>query len=135
MTTPITTFITSGDLDTFLGTAEKTALTGAGMSTDRYTQTILDINSEVLGYVGVRPLASVPAALVQQACAMARYRLHKDNRSDAMQKDMDLALAFFKAVANGSWALPYVADPLEPDLNGGGVMFSANPSRFTGAIY
>lgn len=132
MSDPITTFITSTDLDTYLSTAEKTALTASGMSAERYTQTIADINSEVAGYVGARALASVPGALIQHACAMARYRLHKDARSDAMQKDMDLALAFFKAVANGSWALPLIVDPTAVDNTGLGVVFTARPSRFTG---
>ena len=135
MSDPITTFILAADLDTFISPAEKVQLTTAGMSTARYTQTIADINSEVLGYIGTRQLASVPAALIQHACAMARYRLHKDKRSEAMQKDLDLALAFFKAVASGAWALPLVPDPLTPEATGAGVWFTARPSVFNGQAY
>lgn len=135
MTTPITDFITAADLDTFIGASEKAALTTAGMSTDRYAQTVADTNSEVLGYLGGRQLASVPAALIQHACAMARYRLNKDKRSVAMQSDMDLALAFFLAVSKGTWTLPLIPDETTPIDTNVGVTFTASPSTFTGRMY
>jgi phage gp36-like protein len=131
----MTEFITATDLDTFISTDEKTRLTTAGLTPERYLQTVADTNSEVAGYVGARVLASVPPALKHHACALARYRLHKDKVSERMTADLDLANKFFKSVADGSWALPLVPDPASPEPAGLGVWFSAQPSRFTGQAY
>jgi phage gp36-like protein len=132
----MTAYLTSSDLDTFLG-AEITSLTAGGLTPERYAQTIADINDEVNGYVGPRILASVPNALKHHACAMARFRLHKDKVSERMKQDLDIALKFFAKVEAGTWALPLADDPAtaENESAGAGGWFSAQPSRFTGRGY
>lgn len=131
----MTEFITATDLDTFIDEREKESFTSSGLSPERYLQLIDDTNSEISGYVGARVLASVPTAFKHHACALARYRLWKDQASPRIIHDMELANKFFKAVADGSWALPLVPDPASPEPAGLGVWFTAQPSRFTGRAY
>ena len=130
-----TTFITAADLDTFISADEKTRLTTAGLTPERYAQAIEDANSEVAGYVGPRTLASIPGALKQHACAITRYRLHKDKASERIQADFDNAMAFLKLVAKGDWVLPVVVDPVVPESTGLGVYFTSKSSRFDGTPY
>jgi len=132
----MTEYITPSDLDTFLG-AELARLTTAGLTPERYAQVISDINDEVGGYVGPRVLAYVPAALKHHACAIARYRLNKDNVSERIKQDVDLANRFFAKVEAGTWLLPLADDPAtaENESSGAGIWFSAQPSRFTGRAF
>lgn len=129
-------YITTSDLDTFLGD-EKTRLSSAGITAERYAQTVADVNQEVGLYVGSRTLSFVPGALRYHACAIARYRLYRDKASEKVKEEHDVAQKFFKQVLDGSFPLPVVDDPATPEneSSSAGVWFSAQPSKFTGRGY
>lgn len=133
----MTEYITAPDLDTRLGPAQKASLTTAGLTPERYTQLIVEINDEVAGYVGARLLASVPAAMKHHACSIARFRLHKDNAGERIEKDLDIANKYFSDVQKGNIYLVLADDPATPgnESSSAGVWFTASPSRFTGTAY
>lgn len=126
-------YLTTSDLDTFLGESEKTRLTNAGITAERYAATLSDVNQEVALYVGAHVLAFVPGALKYHACAVARYRLFKDKAPEKVKEEHDIAQKFFKQVLDGSFPLPLADDPAtaEDESSSAGVWFSAQPSRFS----
>ncbi len=126
-------YITLSDLDTFLGESEKTRLTNAGITAERYAATLSDVNQEVALYVGGRVLAFVPGALKYHACAITRYRLFKDKAPEKVKEEHDIAQRFFKQVLDGTFPLPIADDPATPENESAsaGVWFSAEPARFT----
>jgi phage gp36-like protein len=132
--TPLTVFITAGDVDTALGADEKTRLVAAGLTPERFAEVIADVNDEIAGFVGARILAAAPRAFVSHGCAIARYRLHSTKASDKVKDDHDLAYKFFDRVAKGDYYLAEVPAPADENASPGG-WFIAQASRFSGKAY
>lgn len=133
--TPLTVFITAADLDAFLGADEKTRLTMAGLTAERFDAAIADVNDEIAGAVGAKVLASVPKAFIHHGCSIARYRLHKDKATERMKADLDIAVKYFSDVQKGLVYLPLAVDPNASEPVTAGGWFTAQPSRFSGKAY
>lgn len=129
-------FITAAALDVYLGD-EKARLEAAGITAERYTATVAEVQDEVAGYVGPRTLTHVPSALTHHACAIARYRLWRDKVTEKVKEDHDLALKFFQAIQAGRYSLPLADDPDTPEDESAslGVWFTAPPRRLTGSAW
>jgi len=106
-------YATQQDLIDRYGEAEITAVAdrdGDGaIDAEVVAGAIADAGTLIDGYVGGRyalPLATAPALLTQLACAIARYRLHKDSPPEWIAKDNDAALRTLRDIADGRLALP-----------------------------
>jgi len=119
-------YATQQDLIDRFGADELIQLTdddNAGViNTDRVTQVLGDASTRIDGYLASRytlPLTTVPPALTQYACDIARYILAKDTPTDTMSARYDEAIKFLGRVASGVYSLGIDAQGSTPALGGG----------------
>lgn len=136
-------YATQADLETRFGSKELAKLTdrtaGSVIDTAVIDRALLDAEAEIDGYLAVRyqlPLASVPVALAQLACDIARYNLWGDRASEGIKQRYDDAARRLKAIAGGSFKLD-AAVPLVEAAGSNEVVVCApsRPSVFNGARY
>ena len=71
---------------------------------ERLVEAITDAQSVVDGYLGSRcavPLVSAPASIKRYTCDIARYSLHEDHATEAIQKRYDAAISYLRDVSTG----------------------------------
>lgn len=70
---------------------------------------LADADALIDAYAGRRyavPLSPVPAVVIDHACAIAYYKLHRDRYPDEVRKAYDDALSFLGEVTRGNVILP-----------------------------
>ncbi len=75
------------------------------------------------------PLLAVPSVLVDKACDIARYNLHKDVVTDTVQNNYKDAVSFLRDVAAGRAELD--AAGKQPASQTGGILIDGPDREFT----
>ncbi len=102
------TYATQQDLIDRYGERELQLLTdrdaGAAIIAGVVAQALADADAEIDSYLAKRmqtPLTPTPALVRTQACAIARYRLHKDSAPEKIRADYLDAVSWLKRAASG----------------------------------
>lgn len=96
-------------------------------------QAIADADSAIDGYIASRygaPMPTPPAVVKRLAGDMARYYLHDDHATEAIQKRYDAAIAMLRDVAAGKVTLGPEAESAKPA--GGGTVEMVTSGRVFG---
>ena len=127
-------YATRTDLEACYGTTELTQRESA-LPTGAVAKALTDADALINGYVGGRyavPLAPVPDNLPRLACAVARYYLLGESRTEQARQDYEDAVSWLKGVAAGSIPLPKAAEAATPET-GGTAATHTRPKRFDAA--
>lgn len=136
-------YATQADLETRFGSKELAKLTdrtaGSVINAAVVDRALVDAAAEIDGYLAVRyqlPLASVPVALAQLACDIARYNLWGERATEAIKGRYDDAVRRLKAIAGGSFKLDAAAPLVEAaGSNEAVVSGPSRPRVFNGGRY
>ena len=94
------------------------------------TRALTDADALIDGYVGARydlPLSSTPALLVDLAADIARYKLYKDDPTEAVESRNKAALATLRDISTGKAKLDIAG--AEPATSGAGAPEVSAPDR------
>lgn len=136
-------YATQADLETRFGSEELAQLTdrinGSVIDAAVVERALADAEAEIDGYLAARyqlPLVSVPAALAQIACDIARYNLWADGFTEPVRKRYEDAVIRLKSIARGDYKLDAAA-PLVEAIGSNEVSVSepSRPRVFNGARY
>lgn len=95
---------------------------------------LADADARINAFLAPRytlPIDPVPASLEPVACDIARYYLYEDRVTDQVKRRYDDAVAFLKAVANGTADIG-VSTGNQAPASSGGPQVSAPDRIFTG---
>lgn len=106
------TYATQADLETRFGSEELAQCTdrinGSVIDPAVVALALADAVAEIDGYLASRyqlPLASIPEALTQLTCDIARYRILGDTANEPVRKRYEDAVSRLKSIARGDFRL------------------------------
>lgn len=136
-------YATQADLETRFGSKELAKLTdrtaGSVIDAAVVDRALVDAAAEIDGYLAVRyqlPLASVPVALAQPACDIARYNLWGERATEPIKQRYEAAVSRLKDIAGGRFKLESAAPLVEAaGSNEAIVSVPSRPRVFNGVRY